>query len=291
MNLIEKKENFLNLPEEFSDFKKSKIVIIPFGFEKTSSYLKGTKFGPKAIIKASSQVELWDEEEWFAPYKVGITTLKIKKIEKNHQKALKQLAKIIEKIYTLKKFPLVLGGEHSITLGSLKTALKFFKKISIIQFDAHADLRDSWLGSKLSHAAAMRRCLELSKDINLIQIGTRNISEEEIPFWQKNRRRIKTFFAKDKKSWQKNKILKNCQKNVFLTFDFDVLDPSIMPSVGTPEPGGFNWYETLDLLKLICQKRKVIGADFVELCPIKGLVAPDFLAAKLIYRFISFLKI
>lgn len=291
-------KNFLDLPKEFSNFKKSKIVIVPFGFEKTSSYIKGTRLAPEAIIKASSQVELWDEEEWFAPHKAGLATLKIKKIEKNHQKAINQLSEIIKKIYLFKKFPIILGGEHSITIGSLRAALKFFKKFTLCQFDAHTDLRNSWLGSKLSHAAAMKRCLELNKNVNLVQIGVRNVSEEELPFWRKNIRqrrtslgleRIKTFWAKDRKKWRETEILKFCQKNIFLTFDFDALDLGICPSLAAPEPGGLDWYETLDLLKLICQKRKIVGADFVELCPIRGLVAPDFLAAKLIYKFISYL--
>ncbi|MFN3301758.1 MAG: agmatinase [Patescibacteria group bacterium] len=282
------KKNFLDLEEKFSDFKKSKIVVVSFPFEKTSSYFKGTRFGPEKIIEASWQVELFDEELWFAPYKVGISTLRMKP-SKIHKKALNQLEKKIEKILNLKKFPIILGGEHSITIGSLKAILKKFQKFTLLQFDAHLDLRDSWLGSRLSHAAVMRRCLEFDKNINLVQIGIRNVSEEEKLFLEKNKNRIKTFFAKDKKKWQKNKILKFCQKNVFLTFDFDVLDSSIMPSVGTPEPGGLDWNEILNLLKMICQKRKIITADFIEFCPIKGLIAPDFLAAKLIYKFIGYL--
>ncbi len=279
------KKNFLNLEKKFSDFEKSKIIIVSFPFEKTTSYLKGTKFGPEKIINASSQVELFDEEEWFVPSKIGISTLIIKPF-KGHEKALKQLEKIVKKILDLKKFPIILGGEHSITIGSLKAVQKFFKKFTLLQFDAHADLRDSWLGLKLSHAAVMRRCLEIDNNINLVQVGVRNISEEELPFFEKNKKRIKTFWAK---KWQKDKILKFCQKNIFLTFDFDVLDPSIMPSVGTPEPAGLDWDRTLDLLKMICQKRKIICADFVEFRPIKDFVAPDFLAAKLIYKFISYL--
>lgn len=288
------KDNFLDLPKEFSNFKKSKIVIIPFGLERSTSYGQGTKNGPRAIIKASHQVELFDEELKREVYKIGITTLKEIKPKKQIKKALAQFSRVIKNIYKKNKFPIILGGEHTLTIGAFKAALEKYKNLTLLQFDAHADLRNSYQNNQYSHAAAMRRCLEISESFNLIQIGIRNISHEEkegaeYDFWQNNQKRIKTFWAREMDEWRVNEIIGNCRQNVYLTFDLDVFDSGIMPSTGTPEPGGLNWYQILEIIKAIIKKRKIIGADFVELCPIKGLVAPDFLAAKLIYKFISYL--
>ncbi len=288
------KKNFLDLPKNFSDFEKSKIVVVSFPFEKTSSYIKGTKFGPEKIIKASCQVELFDEETEKEVFReIGIATLRIKPKIKT-EKALTQLSEIVSHIYELNKIPIVLGGEHTLTIGSFGATLKKYKNLTLCQFDAHADLRDSYQGNKYSHAAVMRRCFEFSEDFNLVQVGIRNISNEEkdgreYDFWKNNQSRIKTFWAKEMNLWRIEEIVDSCRENVYLTFDLDVFDSAIMPSVGTPEPGGLNWYQVLEILKKICQKRKVVGADFVEFCPIKGLVAPDFLVAKLIYKFINYL--
>ena len=184
-----------------------------------------------------------------------------------------------------------MGGEHSITpfiVEAYKNA--GYRDFSILQFDAHADLRDGYLGKKYSHAAAMRRCLDLP-GINLVQIGIRSISNEndELNFWEKNQTRIKTFWAKDKNNWQIDEIIKYLGNKVYLSFDVDVFDSGIMPATGTPEPGGLNWYEVLDILRAVCAKKKIIGADFVELAPIKNFHAPDFMVAKLIYKTIGYI--
>jgi agmatinase len=288
------KKNFLGLEKNFSDFEKSKVVIVPFGFERSTSYIKGTKFGPEAIIKASWQVELFDEEfekEIFR--EIGIATLKIKR-KKRVKEALNQLSEIVFHLYELNKLPIILGGEHTLTIGSLTATIKKYKNLTLLQFDAHADLRDSYQNDKYSHGSVMRRCLEISENFNLVQIGIRNISNEEkdgkeYEFLKNNQKRIKTFWAREMDFWQIEEIIKNLNENIYLTFDLDVFDPAIMPSVGTPEPGGLSWYQVLKILKEICQKRKIVGADFVEFCPIKNFSAPDFLVAKLIYKFISYL--
>lgn len=301
--------NFLDIPQ---DEKKAQILIAPFGFEATTTFGHGTNKGPEAILKASSQVELFDEELWQETYKkTGIMTLKIEKPVKTVEGAKKQIAKIINQILKAKKIPVVLGGEHSITPFIIEAFFKNFllpslrggqggvinakdtKKtanFSILQFDAHADLRDGYLGQKYSHAAAMRRCLDFP-GINLVQIGIRNISNEndELVFWEKNQNRIKTFWAKDKKKWKAAEILENLKENVYLTFDVDAFDCSLMPSTGTPEPGGLFWDEVLKILRAVCAAKKIIGADFVELSPIKNFPAPDFLVAKLIYKFIGYI--
>lgn len=286
------KDNLFYLPEKFSFIENSKAVVVPFGFEKTVIYGRGTGKGPRAIIKASQQVELFDEELWQETYKtVGIATLEIIKSANSFVAAKKQIQQLVGGILKEQKFPLILGGEHSITPFIIEGYQKSgFKDFSILQFDAHADLRDGYLGQKYSHAAAMRRCLDLL-NINLVQVGIRNISNEndELNFWQKNQKRIKTFWAKDKKDWKIDEIIKPLKENVYITFDVDALDPSIMPSTGTPEPGGLGWYETLDILCAVAKNKKIIGADFVELAPIEGLVAPDFLIAKLIYKTIGYI--
>ena len=305
--------NLFDLPREFSSLESAGVIVVPLGFEKSVSFGRGTKNGPEAIISASRQVELFDEELWQETYKkVGIVTLKAI-LAGSFSSLEKQIGAVLREILPTKKLPIVLGGEHSITpfiIGAYKKA--GYENFSILQFDAHADLRDGYLGQKYSHAAAMRRSLDFDGvsphtkikqrqdnnqaqtfgvGVNLVQVGIRNISNEndELVFWEKNQGRIKTFWAKDKKKWKISEIVGALKKNVYLTFDVDVFDSGIMPSTGTPEPGGLDWYETLDILRAVCKNKKIIGADFVELAPIKGLPAPDFLAAKLIYKTIGYI--
>lgn len=285
-----KMKNFLDI--EVKSLPEAQVVIVPFGFEATTTYGHGSNDGPRAIIEASGQVELFDEELWQETYKkVAIATRPETKPAKNVAQAKKQLSSEIEKILQLKKLPITLGGEHSITPFIMEAYKKSgFSDFSILQFDAHADLRDGYLGEKYSHAAAMRRCLDFD-GINVVQIGIRNISNEndELIFWEKNQARVKTFWAKDKQGWQIAEMVKALKKDVYISFDVDALDCSLMPSTGTPEPGGLFWDETLDILRAVCQEKNIIGADFVELAPIKGFRAPDFLVAKLIYKTIGYI--
>ena len=287
MKYLSNKNGFLGIDNKFDIKQKS--VVIPFGLEKTVSYGGGTKNGPKEIIKASHQVELYDEELNCEPFKViGVKTIKPFKINKNINKALKQISLLNQKSIEKNLFPLTLGGEHSITAGCIEPFVKSYKNVTILQFDAHADLRNSYNNQKYSHASAMRRCLDF-KNVNLISIGIRNISKEEIPFLKKNTGRIKIFWAKDQKKWNLKyfkKLIKN--KNVYLTFDVDGLDSSIMPATGTPEPGGLFWYETLSLIKTTFKNANVIGADINELAPIKGFNSYNFLVAKLAYKILTY---
>ena len=269
--------------------KKENVVVVPFGLEKTVSYGGGTSKGPKEIIKASHQVELFDEDLNKEPYKyIGIKTLKPFPIKKNITDALKQIENINKILLDKKKFPLVLGGEHSLTSGAIKPFIKKFGKICLLHFDAHADLRNSYNGNKFSHASAIRRCLDNS-NVSVISFGIRNISSSEIPFMKKNKKRIKIYWAKDKSKWNLNefkKIIKN--KKVYLTFDVDGLDLSIMPATGTPEPGGLFWNETMNIIKIASKFSHIVGADVNELSPIKGFDSYNFLAAKLAYKIISY---
>ena len=287
MNYLSNKKGFLGIDNKFNF--KEKAIVVPFGLEKTVSYGGGTKNGPKEIINASHQVELYDEELNCEPYKkIGIKTLKPFPINKNIKKALSDMGKINEQILKRKLFPLTLGGEHSITPGCLIPFAKKFKNICLLHFDAHADLRDSYEGEKFSHASAIRRCLDY-KNVSVISFGIRNISESEIPFLKKNASRINIFWAKDKKKWNLKKfkkLIKN--KTVYLTFDVDGLDSSIMPATGTPEPGGLLWDETLEIIKIAAKNSNIVGADINELAPIKGFNSYNFLVAKLAYKILSY---
>ena len=287
MNYLSNKKGFLGVDNNFNF--KAKAIVIPFGLEKTVSYGSGTKNGPKEIIKASHQVELYDEELNCEPYKkIGIKTLKPFKIDKNIVKALKQISKINEENLKKKIFPLVLGGEHTITPGCIAPFAKKYDKLCLLHFDAHADLRESYNGNQFSHASAIRRCLDY-KNISVISFGIRNISSSEIYFLNKNSSRIKIFWSKNKKKWDLKKfkkLIKN--KIVYLTFDVDGLDSSVMPATGTPEPGGLFWDETLDIIKIAFKNSNIVGADINELSPIKGFDSYNFLVAKLAYKILSY---
>ena len=287
LRYLSNKKGFLGIDNKFNF--KEKVVIVPFGLEKTVSYGGGTKNGPKEIIKASHQVELYDEELNCEPYKkIGIKTLEPFKIDKNINKALKKMAAVNKEILSKKLFPMTFGGEHSITPGCIDPFVKRYKDVCLLHFDAHADLRDSYNGEKFSHASAIRRCLD-HKNVSIISFGIRNISESEIPFLKKNKSRINIFWAKDKAKWNmKNfrKLIKN--KTVYLTFDVDGLDSSIMPATGTPEPGGLFWDEVLLIIKKVCQISNIVGADINELAPIKKFDSYNFLVAKLAYKILSY---
>ncbi len=286
--------DFLNYKNGFLGYetrtKDNKVVIVPFGLEKTVSYGSGTKNGPKEIIKASHQVELFDEELQKEPCKeIEIKTLKPFTIKKEIKSALKQLSNINKKILDEKKFPFVFGGEHSLTAGSIEPFTNKYDEITIVHFDAHADLRESYNGEKYSHASAIKRCLDFG-NTKVVSFGIRNLSKEEMDFYNKNKERIKIFWAKDKKNWDLNYInnfLKD--KNIYITFDVDALDSSIMAATGTPEPGGFFWDDLLPIIKKICKSSKIVGADINELAPIKNFNSYNFLVAKLAYKILSYI--
>ena len=288
MNYLSQKKGFLGY--EASQKIENKVVVVPFGLEKTVSYGGGTKNGPKEIIKASHQVELFDEELNKEPYKeIGIKTLKPFPIKKTISSALDQLSKINEEILSKNKFPIIFGGEHSITPGSIRPFVKKYNEITLLHFDAHADLRESYNGEKFSHASAIKRCLDF-KNIKVVSFGIRNLSQPEMNFYENNRNRIEIFWGKDKKEWKLDRlenIFKN--KNIYITFDVDGFDSSIMPATGTPEPGGLLWEDVLPIIKKVCQISNIIGADINELAPIKNFDSYNFLVAKLAYKILSYI--
>jgi agmatinase len=277
--------NFLGIPQPFSTYKKSKFVILPVPYEQTTTYKTGTKEGPQAIITASKQVELFDEELKIEAYKVGINTAEeLEPTSKGPEEMIERIYQVGRELLKDSKVIAMLGGEHTISIGMIKAYKEKYKNLSVLQLDAHADLRQSYQGSKFSHACTMRRVREFAP---AVQVGIRNISLEEHNWVKKNK--IHLFYAREKDKSSVDEIINSLSDNVYLTFDLDFLDPSIMPSVGTPEPGGYLWYETLDFLKTLSQKVNIVGFDVVELCPQPGNIAPDFLAAKLIYKLIGFI--
>lgn len=287
--------NFLGIPEEYTQYKSSEFLILPIPYEQTTSFVKGTKDGPKAIIYASQQVEFYDGEIGFEPYKEGIYTFPEleptvsypqEMVRRIYQVAKKISGEFKSKLSAPEKILISLGGEHTITLGLVKAFKEKYKNLSVLQLDAHADLRDSYQDSKYSHACVMRRIYQFC---SYVGVGIRSISLEESRFAQKNK--IRLFMAegmKDNKSWM-DQVIGLLSEEVYLTLDLDFFDPSIMPAVGTPEPGGFLWDETLKFLKKLSLKKKIVGFDMVELCPLPGNVVSDFLAAKLIYKIMGYI--
>jgi len=269
-----------------SVYEKSKVIIVPVPYGRTVSYKAGTENGPAAILDASNNLELFDEEIGRDTYKIGINT----QLELNVRllSSEEMVLAVEEKTLTLfkeAKFPVIIGGEHTVTVGAVQAALKSFQNVSVLSLDAHHDLRDSYKDSKLNHACVNRRISEICK---VVIAGTRSLSKEEKNFLPNpNVTIFSAYDIMDMPNW-KEKIRDTLTENVYLSVDLDVFDPSIMPSVGTPEPGGMGWYEVLDILNFIIQYKNVVALDVVELCPIKEMIAPDFLAAKLIYRLLGY---
>lgn len=277
-------EKYLKSPQD------AQVIVVPFALEKSVSYGRGTKKGAAAIIKASQQVELFDEEFWMEPYrKYGVATMVAPKIDyKSVSKSLDQLEKITQTILDAGKFPLILGGEHSITAGSIRPFVKKYPDLAILHFDAHADLRDGYAGEHYSHAAAIRRVMDHPIS-TLISCGIRNISASEIPYLEANRHRITIHYGKDRRQWDPKKIVAALKgRPVFLTFDLDGFDSSLMQATGTPEPGGVMWEDALDIIREASKISNIVGADVVELAPVKALHSCDFLAAKLCYKILSY---
>jgi agmatinase len=280
---------FLSLSEdEAGPAEAARAVIVPFGLEATVSYGSGTAKGPEAIIKASPQLEFFDEALWTEPYrKFGIATLEPLTVSKPVERSLSQLEHIVGEVLDAGKFPLVLGGEHALTPGAVRPCAARHRDLVVLQFDAHADLRDGYLGERFSHAAAMRRTLD-NPGVSLVQVGIRAISAEEIPFLEANRSRIMTFWAKDKARWTAEEIVEAIGgRPVYLTFDVDAFDASLMPATGTPEPGGLFFDEAITIINAVAKASPIVGADVVELAPIPGLHACDFTAAKLVYKILT----
>ena len=290
MQFLSSAKGFLGLQKkDAASTKDAKAVIIPFGLESSVSYGSGTAKGPQAMIDASHQVELFDDEFWCEPFRrYGVATMNPPRIAKGQVKALAQLEGMVEETLKAGKFPFVFGGEHAITAGSIRPFAKRYKDLVVLQIDAHADLRDGYDGEHYSHAAAMRRVLD-NPNVKLVSFGIRNISQEEIPFLEKNGNRVKIYWAREKAQWNMKEVVKHFKgKPVYVTFDIDGFDSSMIPATGTPEPGGLFWDEAMTIIREVAKVGHIVGADVNELAPKPNLHGCDFLAAKLAYKILNF---
>jgi len=267
--------------------KDAQFVVIPVPYDLTSTYQPGSRRGPAAIIEASTNMELYDEELKKETYLAGIhTTLPVTVDARGPKNMVNAVRKKISRVIALDKIPVMLGGEHSISLGAVQAVCERYPKLTVLQLDAHADLRDSYQGTPYNHACVARRITEICP---LVQVGIRSMSKEEGDYLPQSK--VKSYSADyvlANGKWAQT-VCKDLRGDVFITIDLDVFDPSIMSATGTPEPGGLAWHDVLQLLRLVSQKCDIRGFDVVELAPLPGVVAPDFMAAKLIYRLMGYI--
>jgi len=278
---------FLGLEEALSSFEKARIVIVPVPYDGTTTYRSGTREGPRAILLASRELERYDEESKTEVYKQGISTLEeIAVSVESPESMVNRVAEVGDWLFSAGKFPVLIGGEHLLSVGMIRAASVHFPHLTVLQLDAHADLRQTYQGSRYSNACVMRLVSELAQ---IVQVGIRSLSREEAEFIDEQS--ISCFYAHDLKQnsdlWEQ--ILEQLGDHVYVTIDLDVFDPSIMPAVGTPEPGGLNWEQVTGLLKEVAKRSNIVGFDVMELSPVPSMVFPDFLAARLIYKFLSYI--
>lgn len=278
-------DNYGGLPPEFADRAKARIGILPIPFDQTSSWLVGSDRGPQALIRASQHMELYDIETGSEVYRQGIYTAPAIQASGSREMLDRSYAAAAELIRE-QKFVISLGGEHAVSPGPIKAHAEKYGPLTVLQLDAHTDLRDAYEGDPLSHASAMARAVELEGVERLVAVGIRAIDSSELPAIKPEN----TFYAEQIHSspdWIE-RVMQRLGRRVYLTFDLDVFDPAFMSSTGTPEPGGLGWYEVLTLLKRVATERELVGADVVELMPSDANPAPDFLAAKLVYKILSY---
>jgi agmatinase len=269
-----------------TDFEHARVVILPIPLDRTTSYVPGTRNGPHEILVASSHMELWDEETQTDVHSIGIFTLPEMEFPfASMDEVVGEIRRVTTELVKRDKFPFVLGGEHSITPAVVGAVAAKYPGLSVLQIDAHADLRESFMGTPHNHACAMRRTLEFARTT---QVGIRSLSPEEAAAVPSLSTAIfYDFNMRDDADWME-RVVDSLSEHVYITIDVDGFDPAIMPATGTPEPGGLSWYEALKLLRRVVERRTVVGCDVVELSPMPGHVAPNFLCAKLIYKILSY---
>lgn len=276
-------KTYAGIPEEFAQIDKAKIVLIPVPYDGTSTWGKGADKGPDAFLEASENMELYDIETDSEVYKKGIFLTEPIHETSSPEAMVNKVHETVKQYIKRNKFVTVFGGEHSISIGTIRAFNECFENLTVLHIDAHADLRESYENSPYNHACAVH---EASTTTNLVQVGIRSMDAIEKTFMDEE----KTFFAHDMVNdefWIDN-VIEFLGENVFITLDLDVFDPSICPSTGTPEPGGLIWYETLEFLKRVFEETNVVGFDIVELCPNPIDRSSDFLAAKLYYKMLSY---
>jgi agmatinase len=273
------------LPTRVS-FDTASVVILPVPVDRTTSYVGGTRNGPHEILQASTHMELWDDEMKADVHGVGIFTLPEMELPFGEMAPLvDEIERVAYEIVSRDKFLVAIGGEHSITPPLVSAAARKFPGLSVLQIDAHADMRDSYMGTVHNHACAMRRALQFAR---VTQVGIRSLSTEEAEALPKLNSTV--FYDVDMRRDPKwiDAVVASLEENVYVTIDVDGLDPAIMPATGTPEPGGLSWAEITTLLRATAERRRIVAADIVELSPIPGLVAPNFLCAKLLYKLLTY---
>jgi agmatinase len=276
-------KTYAGISEEYAKLEHAKIVLIPVPYDGTSTWQKGADKGPKAFLEASENMELYDIETDSEVYKQGVYLTDVVTENSSPENMVDAVHEVTKKYIKKNKFVTVFGGEHSISIGTIRAFNEMFPDLTVLHIDAHADLRKSYDGSSCNHACAV---YEASQNTNLIQVGIRSLDIKEKSIMNLD----KTYFAHDMAiddSWMDSAI-DQMTDNVFITFDLDAFDPSILPSTGTPEPGGLLWYETMDFLKQVFAEKNVVGFDIVELCPNDIDKSSDFLAAKLYYKMLSY---
>ena len=281
------KPNFLGIPAQYAALDRARFVVVPLPFERTTSYMKGTAEGPGALISASHQIELYDEETCLETWQAGVHTMPPIPMDRDAAAYFRAVGNAIEPVVRRGKFVIGIGGEHAVTEGPLSGVRRVFPKLSIFHVDAHCDLRDEYEGTIYNHACAARRMMEYSDKI--VQVGIRSISEDEKH--HTNTKKVTTFRMHEHRDMTKlvARVLEELGDNpVYFSIDLDGLDPSVVPGVGTPQPGGLGWYDLLDLMRAIVREKAVIGGDVVELCPLAGQVVSEFAAAKLVYRIMGY---
>jgi len=280
--------NFLGIPEEDHTLEKSRVAVLPVPYERTVSYGVGTKNGPAAVIEASHYVELYDDELDEEPYKIGVHTLPFW-IPENMEPAgcVEELEGVVAGLVDKGKFVLTLGGEHSIASGPIAAHRRRYPKLSVLHFDAHGDLRDEYEGQKFSHACAARRWVDL--DLRTVQVGIRSISREEVEFVRSSGliRVVSNREMHRSDDWMEG-AFRTLSDDVYVTFDVDFFDGSLVPGTGTPEPGGGTYEQALRILRRLLEKHRIVGADVVEHAPVPGNRAPDFMIAKLCYKLLGY---
>jgi agmatinase len=273
--------------EARSPYERARAVVLPVPYEGTVSYGHGTSLGPEAILRASTQVELYDEQLAIEPYRAGIFTDRMLDVrERSTQDVVARVKRRVGELMDDGKWVVLLGGEHSITPGAVAAAAERHEGLHVVQLDAHADLRQSYEGSRFSHACAMARCVEIAP---VTAVGIRNYSREEADWIQRgiSGYTIVHGWEMEDETWIERVVRGVKDRNVYLTFDLDYFDPAILPATGTPEPGGGTWWPTLRFLGRLFESADVVAADVVELAPIPGLHHADFLAARLVHRMIG----
>jgi agmatinase len=292
MKIQKRGPRFLDLSDDDGDPEKAGVAVLPLPYERTSSYVQGSFRGPEAVLEASSQLEEYDEELGVEIYRAcnGITTLEAMQfLTETPQEAIGRIRETVLDLLDRGKFVVCLGGDHTSSLGPIRAFHdRCGDDLSVLQLDAHRDLRDAYLGDSYSHASVMARALEFIP--SLVQVGIRSHSQEETRYDQADN--VKTYYAQpiltgEMPDWE-DRILRDLREKVYITIDSDFFDPSILPSVGTPEPGGFTWYETIRFLRRLCSEKTVVGFDLCEFTPIEGMHHPDFTLARLIYKLIGY---